>query len=155
MNTETNIEDLISTAEEADEKYQISKHLELNEDSDVQLLRLYLQQRLFKADIYDSSWFLSRPEAIILARLPGISYILKLIDASDRANRQKLSELEEVLKTFPNDKFRARTIELAINDLVAKVTCQNIPSHKTIEFLPASPLLEDWGKHWKDKLQTK
>ena len=155
MNAETNIEDLISTAEEVDEKYQISKLLELADDSDIQLLRLYLEQRLLKADIYHTSWFLSTPGAIVMARIPGISYLIKFMDASDKADRQKLSKLEEVLTSLPSDKLRARTIELAINDLVANATCQNTPTHKIPEFLPTELLLEDWSKRWKDKLKTK
>lgn len=115
-------------------------------------------ERLLRASIYESSWMLAHPATLAAVQRPVARYFIKLIDWLDRDNRRLLAEMQQLISNYvqqnypcPENRIRARTIELAVNDIVARGT-DDKPTKIRVKFQPNEGVLEGWGKRWHSQL---
>lgn len=142
-----------------DRRYRISSRLGLTEEKDRKTATYELTKRLLKTSIYDSSWLLSQPSVVVGLALPILSSLVHSLDRRDRKDRQQLTDLETELSGFlqaaypsPEERYRARTIELAINDLVARATPQG-REERMYRFRPTEEMLSAWQERWQGQLK--
>lgn len=159
MNLEK-IEDLTDLAYEQDETFSLSERLNLNENHpDRALLQLFLEQRLLRYEVYRSSEMLASPRILVGIKLPIISSLIRSLDREDREDRGKLNALQQEIDDVLNEKYqdldqklRARTIELAINDLISRAMPTTDQLGMKVKFAPSNELLDYWSNHWKEEL---
>ncbi len=124
------------------------------EGAEKELALKYTTERFLRVGIYESSEFLHRPFAISPSRL-------RRLDSRDRDSRKAKDYLEENIDDLlasdfqkPEERIRARTIELALNDLVARATPDS-PIQGIINNLSISKEdLEFWAQRWQPQLQN-
>lgn len=122
-----------------------------------ELLVNELAQRLIRTKIYDSTSFLNSWLAAALAK-DGAGSSLKYRDQLEQDNKAALVALEEknhVLteKFFDTEKGQktARTIMLAVNDLVARSTKESHLGGKTTIKLQKDSVMT-WGQSWSSRI---
>ncbi|MBI2593526.1 hypothetical protein HYW44_02705 [Candidatus Daviesbacteria bacterium] len=140
-------------------QYRIGERIGLNTPNDQTLIGFFLDQRLDRAKIYHQGWFLSRPGTSVMATVPVIGWLIRLVDQAERNSRDSLEQKEIYTTEFvsehyptPSDKIRARQIELAINQLFAMATNKTI-THKYPSFKPTQDDLEAWSGSWRPSFE--
>lgn len=136
---------------------KINGRLDLKKDTDRELAKMYLAQRVLRTNVYVSSGFLNNAVLQALSRIfpvRGIEIHERSIEESNRV----LNSHQETIAVFiaknypsPEEKRRARTIELSINELFATATTSNIQSPPT-KFRIESQPLDEWGNRWRREL---
>ena len=141
-----------------DSEYQLGDNLQLVSGTDRNLLVSYLEVRILRTEIYDSSYLLGRPESVILSRLPIVGGLVRGVDKIDRENRKTLKELREEISLEINTNYaekkqgKPRMIELAINDFVARSTPHG-QAKKMSEFEIGKDELKGWAARWVNELK--
>lgn len=117
------------------ERFRIGERLGIEEDEE-KLVCLFLAQRLLKSDLYFwQQMFLAQKKC-----------------EEDRQLLLILSqEVKRYIETFGNQR-RVTTIELAINDLSARVNSSQ-PSNSLPRFVLSESILENWEDRWKPQLR--
>lgn len=150
----------VKYAAEFDEQLKITQRLGLNGDlefRDRMLALLFLQRGLIIRGVTNSPRLLSSNSGYKI--IPGIGLIAKMIDRINLENQfQDLYFLNLAQKNFlehyyytPETRLRARNIELAINDLLAKSTYPNRRLSGT-DFNPSKEFLSSWCERWTSQL---
>ena len=120
----------------------------------------FVTERLLRAGIYESSATLNSPHAVLASRFKFGAKRLEQLDLRDtntrRAQDQLNQEINQTLAAkFPNpdDRIRARTIELAVNDLIARATPNTLQNGGTGDLSLPREDLDAWQARWQPQLQ--
>lgn len=117
------------------ERFQICERLGIEKDEE-KLACLFLAQRLLKSDLY--FW---RQLFLVQKKCEEDRQLLLILN----------QEVKRYVETFGNQR-RVTTIELAINDLSARVN-NSQPSDKLQRFVPSESIMESWEDRWKLQLR--
>lgn len=144
----------MARANKIDQMYKLADRVEIQSDPDKKLFNYYLGERLLRTSIYESSWILSRPSALTIVRLPILKHLVRALDWFDRDNRRRLAEAHQLISEYiqqnypdPHKRIRARTIELAVNNIFALGT-NTEPTQTRVKIKLSEGILEDWSKRW-------
>ncbi|MBI1982270.1 MAG: hypothetical protein HYS68_01675, partial [Candidatus Levybacteria bacterium] len=136
-------------------RFEFPDRLKLTNPSDITLLKYYFAQRVFRIAIYKDNWWLSQPEADVAAHIPGLNLLRLRLESRNRRQEKELRDIEEQTQKFLEDNYateperhHARTIELAVNDLVAKATSND----DLAKVVLTKPLVDAWGDSWVKRL---
>ena len=139
------------------ERHYLPEAVAITEGDDYTLFSNYLTQRLVRRNIYNASYFLSRPGMSQFAKLPLIGNLVYDMARQEIANREVLEVIEGKTQEFLDahyieepERMHARTIELAVNDLVARSTVEH-RSRSVI--VMQKPVISDWGERWLAQVQ--
>lgn len=137
--------------------WRIDQRLGIESAYDHLLSLSYLAQRVIRTSIYDSSWSLSHPGIFAALRNPLLSWQVRRMDKHDRLKRKLLARVDEEMQSFveensptAEERRRARTIELAINDLVVQATSGN--KDASVKFSLSEEQLNGWANYWRPQL---
>ena len=148
----------VQKAQEIYEALEIPELLRLKNRNDAALAGMYLTQRIVKANIYESSFIDRHPlarKASNLSRFTNFFY---------QANKTRLEQSQEVLEDInsdiemclkeyypsPEQKRRAKTLELAINQLFADATQESSKKFKT-----NPEFVKNWMSRWQSELNER
>lgn len=152
--------DLPLPPRQAEQAYHLASRVGVVSNPDKSLFSYYLNERLLRTSIYNSSWLLSSPMALALIRLPIIKYLVKAQDRLERYERSQLEDTHQYIDNYiqlnypgPDNRLRARTIELAVNDLVALGTCAE-STQTRVRFNPSENALKMWSGRWSRQLDS-
>lgn len=130
----------------------------VDQETDYTAFSYYLTQRLLRTSIYNSSFFLSRPGMSVVASMPLIGRLVHQADREDRNTREVLQGVEEATTAFVAENYlddisrrHAKTIELAVNELVARLTVDN---GKKARIVFDKQTVSTWGNRWKPLTST-
>ena len=147
-------------AEHLSKLWQIEKRLGIEEPKDTSLITGYLTQRIMRTSIYESSWWLGHPAIFTVLNRPFLRRFVRAMDNFDRIKRHVLTAVDTSLAQFVEEyyptadgRIRTRTIELAINDLVAQATPQG-QEVNAYKFLLSEEQLDEWTQKWRLELRT-
>lgn len=122
------------------------------------LFLMYLQLRVYKEEEGRTNWVLNNPVLSSAFRLPWIGRLLEnfYIDKSKELN-QELSEHNEAIRKCeewlsPVGKRRARTIQLAVNDMVYRTLEQSDMPSGVIKLNKDKEFLDSWTQRWSGEL---
>ena len=140
------------------ERHYLPEAVGITEGNDYALFGNYLTQRLVRLNIYNAGYLLSRPGMSQLAKAPLIGRLIYATARQEIANKEVLGVIEEKTQEFLDtnyieepDRRHARTIELAVNDLVVRSTVER-RSRSII--VMQRPVISDWGERWTGQVQT-
>lgn len=146
-----------SRAQQLFNYWMITLRLELSEQEE-RLALLYTTERFMRNRVYETSSILKHPLAAIEAAgkfLGGLASAERLHNGRKEALLYLQGEIDakiEVGFSTPEARHRARTIELAINSLVAEATPQG-KTDKIVENMSLSDdQLTSWGQRWAQQL---
>ncbi len=147
--------------------YQLDKRLGLDQ-TDKQLCVLTLTEKLVKSSIYRAGQSMRSPIANRLEAIPlPLAHLFHAIGIRNpridflmlRGYEDQLEDLNSSVKLFidthyssPNARFRARTIELAVNDFFAIASDPSLDRPKLKPLQTIEPALEGWQKRWQEEL---
>jgi hypothetical protein len=135
-------------------KHNLHGRLGLNLEIEKTMFSRDLAVRYMRADYYDSSFLLSHPAAIVMARIPGLRGLVIDLDRASRAAEQSLLEQQGKMQAAfldENGRMRARILELAANDLVARATT-TVKNGAVTKINIVPEMLDDWEAKWKPEL---
>ena len=138
--------------------WQVARRLDLKEN-DWKLAMAFVTERLTRTDVYETTSFLNSPIAVAMAKFGFSRGSVEAAERRDKRRRNALEFQREEIKAqieanYPNpeQRQRARTIELAINSLVAEAT----PPATTVSLLNNMTLsngqLDTWTTRWRPQL---
>lgn len=138
--------------------WQVARRLNLN-DADWDLAMSYTTERLTRTGVYETSSFLNSSIATVMAKFGFSKRTLIAAERLDKTRRAALEyqqyEIESLIEDnykSPEEKQRARTIELAINALVAEATPPP-PAEKLIDKMSlTNDQLNAWTTRWRPQL---
>lgn len=136
-------------------EFNIVDRLGLN-GNEVYLFKENMALRIIRTDIYDMSFLLHHPSAMVMAKIPVLSKLIKHQDKFDRASRfaeQHLRSSIDRVASIGSDKARMvnRTVELAVNDLVARSTIREEASTRLIV---NDDMVGEWSSVWREKIDS-
>ena len=137
----------------------VIQRLGLDDDKDRKLALALLAQRLIRTSVYDTSSILKSAQAVMQSRFKSGSSQIRAIDTLDREKRAILDLFDIQIAAFidknyqdPNTRKRVRTIELAINALIAQATPQSPRSNLADSLRMPGDTLEVWAARWRPQL---
>ncbi len=140
-------------AEFLERKYQVCESLDID-PQERQLILLYLMRGLLKGSIYSDSAILSNPEVQASVKVHIIGYLIRRLESMAEEHQQLFATVEEETAQFiqtnypyPADRQKTRTLQLAINMLIAKGT-----SDDPTKFNLTPDQFEAWAARWKQEL---
>jgi len=155
--TEARVDRLMLNGRRFAERHYLPEAVAITEGDDYTLFSNYLTQRLVRRNIYNASYFLSRPGMSQMAKLPLIGGLVYAMARQEIANKEVLAIIEGRTQEFVDahyieepDRIHARTIELAVNDLVARST---VESRSRSIIVMQQPVINDWGQRWLAQVQ--
>lgn len=136
----------------------ISQRLGLTKD-DEQLAQVYLTRQLLRTSLYEDYSILQEPATELMSRIPLLSLMTQFIRWSNQIKRKILIESESETQKYielhyqtSQQRRRAQTIELAINDLVERAISQK--PHRTLSY-PILSIETGWTaeslKRWQNR----
>ena len=134
---------------------QIPGTFSLNNRDSV-LLQAFIADRIIKTRLYDLEWLAHSPE-YIMKKKQRLKEDLKRVNLEASLTRLALGR-EEVLQDYTDkrNRLRARNLELAANDLVARASAFTAENHNPrTEIIVNDALLESWTTRWANVLHTK
>lgn len=154
----------VKRAKKIDDKFGISSRLGLNTETDKILVWCYLAHRLMRIDIYNLNGRLEHPFGLS-AVVTGIDFAryqfsrdtwerkLKRNKFFLRFLEEQTNEYVENIYSEPGVGQRAREIELAINDLVARSTVQQAGEAEAKLKLRSETLMV-WSNQWSNRINN-
>lgn len=140
-------------------RYGLAEIIGLKSELEYILLNKYLARGLLRASAYDKTLFLTSKDAEIIGGIPLLGkFIINTHQWQSSKIRKGLEYAEALIGGFMERNFqdddkikRARTIGLAVNDLVAKSTIQE-PTKAKVVF--SSNVVSEWGDVWRPQLRS-
>lgn len=138
--------------------WQVSQRLNLN-DKDRDLALSYTTERLLRIGVYETSSYLNSPIAIAMAKFGIFFGTLKSAERRDREKRDALQYQQELIESKLKENYAdppgrqwARTIELAVNDLIARATPPASTENHTNNMSLSNEQLITWTGRWQPQL---
>lgn len=138
----------------------IGKKLGLASENDRTLVRDVLAQRLLRTSLYETSSFLKSAAAVLKSRFKSGFEEIRRFDLVNQRRQDTLDCLDAEIADFTSQHYgseeertRARTIELAINALVAQATPPTTRHNLVGNLRLSDNELADWAARWKPLLQ--
>lgn len=139
--------------------WEVTRRLGLEDEKDQKLALTLLTQRLIRTSVYDTSSVLKSAQAVMQSRFKSGSSQIRAIDTLDRNKRAILDLFDIQITDFidknyqdPNSRMHARTIELAINALIAQATPQSPRSNLADSLRMPGDTLDVWAARWRPQL---
>lgn len=139
-------------------KDDIVGRIELKSPQDIELFTRHYALRLVRTAIYDSNWFLSRPEIEAENKIPFVGWVNRFPVLIHKQGRRILAELEADTDSFieqnynsVDKKMYARVIGLAVNDLIARGFSWDYSWNNT-QIKYDGGILNFWSEQWRDRI---
>ncbi|OGH02812.1 MAG: hypothetical protein A2798_00035 [Candidatus Levybacteria bacterium RIFCSPHIGHO2_01_FULL_37_17] len=134
-------------------KYEIFDKLGLK-GNETYLFKENLALRIIRTDNYDMTFISRLPQRIDISRIPLFSRLVKLGDDYEKASRTaegRLRESIDKVAAIGEEQVRIinRTVELAVNDLVARSTIRQ--PHQTRLGLNYQ-MIDEWYPRWQAQI---
>lgn len=156
--THERIIDLTDAAHKIDYRFVIFENLGIDDNDARELFYLFLQQRLYRYDIYETSSILGSFVAVVATRIPLFSPLVRLLDSIDRDMRNSLESIDTEISKLIAEKFTnegdgnfVRQLELATNDIVLLAT-HNLDTGLPKKFSLNDKIVKAWSEKWQPKL---
>lgn len=147
----------LSEASTICELHGLTQRLGVTRPEEIMTFRLHLATRLLRTTIYNESSFLSGPLAFMFAKSRLRRFVVTSSDKVDRISRAAEKEMQEEIEDYVHshrvDTMRARTLELAANELVAKGTKNDPRIPDFVEVFIDKGIVATWIPPWRERLR--